>query len=125
MCGIVGLFAKSPEIEQDLGRHVAAMLEQMSDRGPDSAGVAIYREPVAAGSSKLVLQHPDLSHDWEALAADLAGAFGGEPSLERRGNHAVLVVSAEAGESEPFVRAKQVASGSSALPPKIDAASNA
>ncbi len=105
MCGIVGLFAKSPEIERDLGRHVAAMLGQMSDRGPDSAGVAIYREPVAAGFSKLVLQHPDLAHDWESLAADLGRMFGGEPSLERRGNHAVLVVAAEAAETEPFVRA--------------------
>ncbi len=38
MCGIVGLFAKSPEIEERLGVHLAAMLAQMNDRGPDSAG---------------------------------------------------------------------------------------
>ena len=25
--------------------HLAAMLAQMSDRGPDSAGVAVYRDP--------------------------------------------------------------------------------
>ena len=43
MCGIVGLFAKSPAIEDRLGEHTAAMLRQMSDRGPDSAGVAVYR----------------------------------------------------------------------------------
>ena len=49
MCGIVGLFAKSPEIEQRLGAHLAAMLAQMSDRGPDSAGVAVYRDPAPAG----------------------------------------------------------------------------
>ena len=41
MCGIVGLFAKSTAIEESLGRHLAAMLTQMSARGPDSAGVAI------------------------------------------------------------------------------------
>ena len=41
MCGIVGLFAKSPGIEDRLGAHLAAMLRQMSDRGPDSAGVAV------------------------------------------------------------------------------------
>jgi len=40
MCGIVGLFCKSPELEPRLGEHLAAMLEQMSDRGPDSAGEA-------------------------------------------------------------------------------------
>src|SRR5919112_501238 len=39
MCGIVGLFCKSPELEEQLGTHLAAMLEQMSSRGPDSAGV--------------------------------------------------------------------------------------
>ena len=44
MCGIVGLFAKSSEIESSLGEHLAAMLTQMSDRGPDSAGVAVYRD---------------------------------------------------------------------------------
>ncbi len=38
MCGIVGLFAKSTEIEEALGRHLAAMLEQMSDRDPAGAG---------------------------------------------------------------------------------------
>ena len=104
MCGIVGLFAKSPEIERDLGLHLAAMLGQMSDRGPDSAGVAIYRKPVPTGSSKLVLQHAAHDHDWEALRGELGGVFGGVPELEQRGNHAVLVVAAEADETEPFVR---------------------
>ncbi len=59
MCGIVGLFAKSPAIEDRLGEHLAAMLRQMSDRGPDSAGVAVYRDPVAHGHAKLVLCSPD------------------------------------------------------------------
>ena len=49
MCGIVGLFCKSPELEPRLGEHLAAMLVQMNDRGPDSAGVAVYRDPAPAG----------------------------------------------------------------------------
>ena len=52
MCGIVGLFAKSADVEAQLGVHLAAMLAQMADRGPDSAGVAVYRDPAADGSSK-------------------------------------------------------------------------
>ncbi len=55
MCGIVGLFAKSPGIEERLGAHLVAMLAQMSDRGPDSAGVAVYRDPVPDGLTKLTL----------------------------------------------------------------------
>ena len=59
MCGIVGLFCKSPELEPRLGEYLSAMLVQMSDRGPDSAGVALYREPAPDGSSKLTLYSTD------------------------------------------------------------------
>ena len=45
MCGIVGFFTKNPEFESRLGEHLSSMLIEMSDRGPDSAGVAIYRDP--------------------------------------------------------------------------------
>ena len=50
MCGIVGLFCKSPGLEPELGAHLAAMLVQMDGRGPDSAGVAIYRDPAPSGA---------------------------------------------------------------------------
>ena len=69
MCGIVGLFAKTPELEQELGVHLVAMLGQMSDRGPDSAGVAVYRDPVAAGLTKLTLYSPHEREDWRAVAS--------------------------------------------------------
>jgi glutamate synthase domain-containing protein 1 len=42
MCGIVGLFLKHPRLQPELGLHLAAMLGVMSDRGPDSAGFAVY-----------------------------------------------------------------------------------
>ena len=47
MCGIVGLFAKKEVISANLGLHLSKMLESMSDRGPDSAGLAIYGKPIA------------------------------------------------------------------------------
>jgi methylamine---glutamate N-methyltransferase subunit A len=105
MCGIVGLFAKSPDVEQRLGKHLAAMLEQMSDRGPDSAGVAVYRDPVAHGSSKLTLFSADAREDWEALAAALARAFGGSVEPRVRASHAVFVIEAEPEDAEAWVRA--------------------
>ena len=88
MCGIVGLFAKSPAIEDRLGEHLAAMLRQMSDRGPDSAGVAVYRDPVAHGHSKLVLCSVDSGEDWQGVA-HLLGATG-EPAV--RHNHALFTL---------------------------------
>jgi glutamate synthase domain-containing protein 1 len=104
MCGIVGLFAKSSEIEESLGRHLAAMLEQMSDRGPDSAGVAVYRDAAPPGSSKLTLFSADPLQDWEAVATEVGKAFGGAPGVGVRSSHAVLVVEAEAAEAEAWIR---------------------
>ena len=43
MCGIVGLFLKDKSLESDLGNMLTDMLVTMSDRGPDSAGIAVYR----------------------------------------------------------------------------------
>jgi amidophosphoribosyltransferase len=104
MCGIVGLFAKSPEIETRLGEHLAAMLAQMNDRGPDSAGVAVYREPAPAGWSKLTLYSADPLQDWSAVAAGLRGAFGGAEEQGTRARHAVLLVEGDADEAETWVR---------------------
>ncbi len=55
MCGIVGLFIKDPSLEPELGKLTAQMLATMSDRGPDSAGFAVYGAG-QAGETKLTLR---------------------------------------------------------------------
>jgi glutamate synthase domain-containing protein 1 len=80
------------------------MLEQMGDRGPDSAGVAVYRDPAPPGSSKLTLYSPDPLQDWDALGAELGKAFGGSPDVGVRSSHAVVVVEADAAEAEAWIR---------------------
>ncbi len=99
MCGIVGLFAKSPGIEEQLGAHLVAMLAQMSDRGPDSAGVAVYRDPVPDGMTKLTLYSPRLGENWK----EVASGVGGEVDSVRA-SHAVIVVPGDAGDAEARVR---------------------
>jgi methylamine---glutamate N-methyltransferase subunit A len=107
MCGIVGLFAKCPEVEARLGGHLAAMLVQMSSRGPDSAGVAVYRDPAPTGSSKLTLYSADEHERWGTVSDGLRDAFGtcAEPSV--RASHAVLVVDADTADAERWVRANR------------------
>jgi glutamate synthase domain-containing protein 1 len=107
MCGIVGLFAKSPEIEERLGEHLAAMLVQMSSRGPDSAGVAVYRDPVPSGSSKLTLYSADPHERWGAFRDAACAAFGECSEPATRASHAVFVASVEADEAEKWVRANR------------------
>ena len=55
MCGIVGLFLKDHTLEPELGRLTAGMLATLSDRGPDSAGFAVYGEG-KSGETKLTLR---------------------------------------------------------------------
>ncbi|GAA5315477.1 MAG: glutamine amidotransferase family protein [Candidatus Pelagadaptatus aseana] len=76
MCGIVGLYLKNKALENQLGELFAPMLIAMTDRGPDSAGFAIYGDEVAEGETKLTLRHSDESYDWATLAAKLGDALG-------------------------------------------------
>jgi glutamate synthase domain-containing protein 1 len=45
MCGIVGLHLREPALYPRLGELLTTMLGQLADRGPDSAGMAIYGDP--------------------------------------------------------------------------------
>jgi methylamine---glutamate N-methyltransferase subunit A len=103
MCGIAGLFSKSFDVSDRLGSSLAEMLLQLSDRGPDSAGAALYRDPAPAGSCKVSLLEPGPGYDWDGVRDALAAAFGaGEPEV--RASHAVLAVETEASEAEGWLR---------------------
>ena len=90
MCGIVGLYAKNPELRPRLGELVSPMLVELGDRGPDSAGIAFYRRPAGRGGSKITVHHEDPGYDWAALRAALATESGADVGLEVRASHATL-----------------------------------
>ena len=87
MCGIVGLMIRKPELRGRLGEWALPMLIGMTERGPDSAGIAVFTEPLPAGARKFSLLAP-ADFDWDALAADL----GEDTTLRVRANHAVATV---------------------------------
>ena len=80
MCGIVGLFLKDARLAPELGRLTAAMLAELRDRGPDSAGFAVYGGETA-GITKICVVAGNGAVDWAAIAKRLAKAIG----AERRG----------------------------------------
>ena len=104
MCGIAGLYLKSESLYDHLGRHLSAMLEQMSDRGPDSAGVALYRQPAPAGFTKVSLYAEDTAYDWDGLTADLRAQFGEVFGPDVRVTHAVLTIAADATDAQTWLR---------------------
>ena len=91
MCGIVGLFLKDPKLEPQLGSLLADMLIKMSDRGPDSAGIAIY-SGATKGKAKLTVQSSQPDADFETLGIDLKKAIGSPVSIEIKSTHAVLEI---------------------------------
>lgn len=95
MCGIVGLYLKNSEIRVRLGAYFSPMLEQMTDRGPDSAGVAIYRD-AEAGEAKVTLYDPNLQFDWDSVATDAERDLGVSATVERISSHAILRAAVDA-----------------------------
>ncbi|MDH3658610.1 MAG: class II glutamine amidotransferase [Alphaproteobacteria bacterium] len=97
MCGIVGLYMKNPALEPELGRLFAPMLIEMSDRGPDSAGIAIYHDPLEdEGAVKLTLFHPDDDFDWEELVGFLGEDLQQSATVHAIASHAVLISDGDA-----------------------------
>lgn len=76
MCGIVGLHLRTPELYPRLGELLAAMLGEMSDRGADSAGIAVYGDPEwspygqGCVSVTDVVERPDLGPDVDVVQVD-------------------------------------------------------
>ena len=92
MCGIVGLFVKDPALEVELGTLLSGMLIEMTERGPDSAGVAFYRNPAPSGEIKISLFCADPEADWQAVRDDLDRRFGCDAAFDVRGTHAVFAL---------------------------------
>jgi glutamate synthase domain-containing protein 1 len=93
MCGIVGLFLKDKSLEPQLGAMLSDMLVIMTDRGPDSAGIAIYGSP-SKGRAKITVQSADPKQDFAGLDA-LLKPVDSSVSVELKSTHAVIETNAD------------------------------
>jgi len=94
MCGIVGIYYKNKDLNKDLGAMLGSMLVQMSERGPDSAGVAVYRNNPNPAGTKLTLYAAEDGYDWNGLRMQLTAEFTAEFDTEVRASHAVVSTTA-------------------------------
>ena len=91
MCGIVGLFLKDNALKPELGNLLADMLITMTDRGPDSAGIAVYGDGNEA-VGKITIQSDRPDTDFPAIETLLEDTAGTAASLTRNDTHAVITV---------------------------------
>jgi len=107
MCGIVGLHLKNPGLQPRLGELLTQMLEAMTTRGPDSAGIAVYadREPALAGQAGELRYslRSDETIDWDLLAKRIAAETGRDLRVEPLGSDSAVFVSPAA--ETPFLAA--------------------
>ena len=94
MCGIVGLFLKDAALEPRLGDMLTDMLITMTDRGPDSAGIAIYGDETT-GNAKLTVQSNTPDVDFDKLDNDLRKRIKGKVAMGVKDTHAVLSIQAD------------------------------
>ena len=105
MCGIVGLFIKDKALESRLGALTTEMLATMCDRGPDSAGFAVYGDP-SSGKTKITVQSATPEKDFAHLGAAVSKAIGADAGLQVKATHAVLTVpTAKAEAARAAIRA--------------------
>ncbi len=89
MCGIVGLFLKDQSLSPKLGEMLTDMLITMTDRGPDSAGIAIYGDPTQ-GTTKVTVQSANPEQDFASLADELGQRLNTSVTQTINDTHAVL-----------------------------------
>ena len=89
MCGIVGLFLKDKKLEPKLGMLLSEMLVTMTDRGPDSAGIAIYGND-ENNTGKITVQSDNPSEDFKGLEKEINALTGIKVSIRTKSTHAVL-----------------------------------
>ena len=97
MCGIVGLYLKNIILQPTLGALFEPMLIEMTDRGPDSAGFAIYRDSVGESHTKFTLASGDPEANWASLRDDMAKTLGCDVRFDVRGDHVVIVTDGDFG----------------------------
>lgn len=94
MCGIVGLLVKTPALREQLGELMVPMMIGMTERGPDSAGLAVFTPLLSNGRRKIsvfsgLVEGGD-TFDWQALAGALNDALDVNAAIEAKGNHGIV-----------------------------------
>lgn len=79
------------------------MFTCMAARGPDSGGLAVYRDPVAAPLARFSIYAPTRSYDWSRLTHSAANTGGNSFQLDSVENHAVVTGAADRSSFERWL----------------------
>lgn len=109
MCGIVGLLLRDSTARSSLGELVVPMFDCMGDRGPDSAGLAVFQPPPLAANRRFNLYANDPGYDWQSLGDRFRQQCDAQARIESLQRHAVLTSSTDAAETKSWLAAQDTA----------------
>jgi methylamine---glutamate N-methyltransferase subunit A len=104
MCGIVGLLVRNPKMRDTIGELMLPMLIGMTERGPDSAGLAMFSAPVANDARKFSLYANEQNFNWKALLVDFEKSLNSKAKVEPKTNHAVLTTTLAPAEVKAWLK---------------------
>ena len=108
MCGIVGLLLKKPALYDRLGELMVPMLIGMTERGPDSAGMAVFGQPLPEGQRKISvysgLTEAGAGYGWAGLTDALNATLKVKAQAVLKGNHAIFTFEGPADPVKAFVK---------------------
>jgi glutamate synthase domain-containing protein 1 len=103
MCGIVGLLLKDRSTASSLGELVVPMFDCMGDRGPDSAGLAVFQPPPVPATRRFNLYASDRNYAWSELADRFHQEVDPQAAIEPLEKHAVLSSSTDAARVKSWL----------------------
>jgi glutamate synthase domain-containing protein 1 len=104
MCGIVGLLVRNQKMRDSIGELMLPMLIGMTERGPDSAGLAIFGEPVNANERKFNFFAGTDDFNWTQFAQDFDQQFSTKSINAPQANHLVLTTTVAADTVKTWVK---------------------
>ena len=105
MCGIVGLLIKNPALRGQLGELMMPILLGMTERGPESAGMAVFTEPVAGGRRKFSVYSGTAAVSWGGFVEAALQGLGEDTTVSALANHAVLDTAASVAQVKSWLAA--------------------
>ncbi|MET0454936.1 MAG: glutamine amidotransferase [Mycobacterium sp.] len=106
MCGIVGLHLRTPDLYPRLGELLSGMLCEMSNRGSDSAGVAVYGHPGWTPPGRGCVSLLDTGADHESLGAAVSSELGSSVDVKMVGDTFVVTADVDSEALLAAVRAE-------------------
>ena len=104
MCGIVGLLVKRDNLRGSLGKLVTPMIDCMGTRGPDSAGLAAFHEPLDTAHRRFGLHSKDPEFDWQTFHDNFRRETASDGLIHFVENHAAEISSIAPEDFKSWLR---------------------